>query len=140
MQVTKLSCSLVAEVLLQHGANPNQCDLYTHCSGDSVSRDGSDIISTNLTLMHDASREGFKDMVRCLLKYGADVNIRDSHGNTPAHTAAKYGHYSIVRYLSQAMDLVHSYNNNGQTPLDLKFYGIVVPRKQRKWVMQLKSK
>ena len=90
--------------------------------------------------MHDACREGFKDMVRCLLKYGADVNIRDSHGNTPVHTAAKYGHYGIVQYLSQAMDLAHSYNNNGQTPLELNFYGFIVPRKQRKWIMQLKSK
>ena len=135
-----MSCPLVAEVLLQHGADPNQCDHYARCSGDVISCVGSDIVSTNFTLLHDASREGFKDMVRCLLKYGADVNIRDSHGNTPAHTAAKYGHYSIVRYLSQAMDLIHSYNNNGHTPLDSNFCGIAVPRKQRKWVMKLKSK
>ena len=135
-----MSCPLVAEILLQHGADPNQCDHYTHCSGEPILCDGSDTVSTNLTLLHDASREGFRDMVRCLLKYGADVNIRDSHGNTPAHTAAKYGHYGIVRYLSQAMDLVHSYNNNGQSPIDLILYGIGVPRKQRKWVIQLKSK
>ena len=90
----------MAEELLQRGAAPN---LREHCSTLAFNN-GNNADETYLTLMHDASREGFKEMLKCLLKYGTDVNLSDSKGSTPAHPAATYRQFRIVRYLSQATD------------------------------------
>ena len=37
--------------------------------------------------LHEAAATGHDAVVRLLLDHGADVNIYDSHGNTPLHMA-----------------------------------------------------
>lgn len=70
--------------LLQHGANP---DCEEPCDGAS--------------LLQWASEKGCWDMVNLLIKYNADVNKRDSFGNTPLTTACRNGHYDVVELLLQ---------------------------------------
>lgn len=51
---------LLAEILLQHGANVNAKNDY------------------GKTPLHEAAEEGDIDTVELLLRYGADVNTRDN--------------------------------------------------------------
>ena len=92
-----------------------------------------------MTPAHDVACAGYVDVLKCLLRYGADVDVRDSWGNTPAHMAAKYGHADVVRYLSHATDLLKAVNMHGQTPLD---YGNESPGKndgQCVWIQEMKG-
>lgn len=49
-----------------------------------------------------AAREGSPEMVGLLLRYGADVNERDSMGQTALHNAAMRGHAKAVETLLRA--------------------------------------
>lgn len=77
-----MGCPDVVEALLQAGANPNLPDPVFE-----------------LTVSHDAAREGFPDTLRVLLDHGADVNLCDELGNLPLHMAAKEGHLEAVQLL-----------------------------------------
>ena len=46
--------------------------------------------SLDQTLLHIASSFGDDAIIRCLIKHGARVNIKDKNGNSPVHVAAKY--------------------------------------------------
>ena len=51
------------------------------------------------TALHSASSEGHLQIVRYLLRYGVDVNIRDSGLETPLLLASWKGHCDVVQYL-----------------------------------------
>ena len=104
-----------------------------------LTHSGAPYLGTGWTVMHDAARAGYKDMLQCLLHYGGDVTLRDSRGNTPAHTAALHGHTGIVRYLARAMDITRSYNKDGLSPLDIEHSNKNPSRHHRKWIYRTKS-
>nr|XP_015826828.2 cyclin-dependent kinase 4 inhibitor C [Nothobranchius furzeri] len=82
LQVVKLGNTPLVRTLLQNGANPNKRDPVL-----------------NLTVTHDAAREGFVDSVHALIDNGADVNLVDDDLNLPLHLAAREGHLEVVRLL-----------------------------------------
>ena len=43
-------------------------------------------------MLHDAARQGNPDIIRLLIVYEAEVEARDSQGNTPLHQAMAAGH------------------------------------------------
>ena len=43
-------------------------------------------------LLHEAARQGNPDLIRLLIVYEAEVDARDSQGNTPLHQAMAAGH------------------------------------------------
>ena len=49
--------------------------------------------------LHEAARYGHLDMVRLLLRHGADPTFRDSAGRTPQDVAAKSNHADVVELL-----------------------------------------
>ncbi|KAL7828658.1 hypothetical protein SRHO_G00322920 [Serrasalmus rhombeus] len=102
LQVVKLGCPRVAEVLLQAKADPN--------ARDPVKR---------LTITHDAARDGYVDMLEVLVTYGADVNLQDSDGNLPLHLASREGHLNAVRYLAPLTAWPFLRNREDFTPLDV---------------------
>ncbi len=57
--------------------------------------------------------------VRNLIQQGADVNERDSQGNTPLSRAASYGYLEVVRTLLDKGANVDSRNTRGETALML---------------------
>lgn len=56
-------------MLLDNGANPTLGD------------------KRGLTVLHYAARFGFIDIVKLLIKYGADINLRDNNGFNAAYWA-----------------------------------------------------
>ncbi|XP_042339965.1 cyclin-dependent kinase 4 inhibitor C [Plectropomus leopardus] len=82
LQVVMLGNDALVKALLEAGADPNIRD-PVH----------------NLTVTHDAAREGFVDSVRALVDHGADINLVDEKGNLPLHLAAREGHLEVVQLL-----------------------------------------
>ncbi|XP_074064583.1 cyclin-dependent kinase inhibitor 2A-like isoform X1 [Macrotis lagotis] len=84
IQVMMMGSVRVAELLLQHGAEPNTPDL------------------TTLTLpVHDAAREGFLDTLMLLHQAGARLDVKDSLGRLPVDLAEEQGHHLVVTYLRE---------------------------------------
>lgn len=82
------------EFLLAHGANVNAMNpLFT------------------------AVQHGFEAVTKVLLANKADVNGRDSQGNTPLFVAAQRGRTKILQMLLAAGAKVNVENNQGRTPL-----------------------
>ncbi|XP_040895359.1 cyclin-dependent kinase 4 inhibitor C isoform X2 [Toxotes jaculatrix] len=98
LQVVMLGNTAVAEALLQKGANPNVRDPVCE-----------------LTVIHDAARDGFADTVRVLIDHGADANLVDWKGNLPLHLAASKGHLEVVQLLIGRTADPRMTNNQGFT-------------------------
>ncbi|VVA91945.1 unnamed protein product [Arabis nemorensis] len=57
------------------------------------------IDSNERTLLHIASRRGFKDLVDTLLNAGANIDAKDNFDNTPMDDAIDSGHLELVALL-----------------------------------------
>uniref|UniRef100_A0A3Q3FKH3 Cyclin-dependent kinase inhibitor 2C (p18, inhibits CDK4) n=1 Tax=Labrus bergylta TaxID=56723 RepID=A0A3Q3FKH3_9LABR len=88
LQVVKLGNTALVEALLVAGADPNVPDPVL-----------------NLTVTHDAAREGFIDSVRVLVDHGANTNLVDGQGNLPLHLAAREGHLDVTQLLIECTTL-----------------------------------
>ncbi|XP_038625864.1 cyclin-dependent kinase 4 inhibitor B-like [Tachyglossus aculeatus] len=85
IQVMQMGNTEVAELLLQHGAEPNSPD------------------PTTLTQpAHDAAREGFLDTLVLLHGAGARLDVPDAWGRLPVDLALEQGHHHVARYLRAA--------------------------------------
>lgn len=51
------------------------------------------------TAIHDVVVGGYKDCLKLILDYTAEVNIRDRDGLTPAHVAALNGELGCIKIL-----------------------------------------
>ena len=69
------------------------------------------------TLLHIAVRECNLDLVEELLAAGANVNAKDSEGQTPLHLVARRGHLGILKCLLDNQADVNAIANNSQTAL-----------------------
>lgn len=74
------------------------------------------------TMLHTACRDGDIKKVEFLIKKGANVNLRDSHGDTALHLAiqpvSKFHPLDIVELLLHQRDCkVNILNKHGHTPL-----------------------
>ncbi|KAF4517726.1 hypothetical protein B566_EDAN013404 [Ephemera danica] len=67
-----------------------------------------------------AAAEGHLEVVRQLLRHGADVNHQDAvYGDSPLHTSARYGHAGVTRILISARCRASDQNKNGDTALHI---------------------
>jgi hypothetical protein len=67
-------------------------------------------------------RAAWNDQVRTadmLLRYGADINARGSHGMTPLHYAARQGSTEVAEFLIKRGADLEARDDAGQTPANL---------------------
>ena len=69
--------------------------------------------------IHQAAEEGNTNMVRDLIRQGADVNAKNDDGETPLHCAAWEGHQETAQVLLANGADVRARANDGETPLDM---------------------
>lgn len=100
---------ILVRILLEAGANPNVPDPVL-----------------NLTVTHDAAREGFIKTVQVLVDHGADPNLVDGLGNLPLHLAAREGHLDVVKLLIGCTANPRATNNEGDSAGELA-------RRKGKW-------
>jgi uncharacterized protein len=67
----------------------------------------------------ESARDGDHRSVVTFIKTGGKVNIRDSHGMTPLHFAARAGRTDISKMLLRAKAEINAADNWGRTPLHL---------------------
>ncbi|MBN1550377.1 ankyrin repeat domain-containing protein [bacterium] len=96
----------VAELLINHGANPNAQNTYL---GETPLQ--SAILSNN------------RNIVEYLVSRGADVNLTDFSGSSPLHYAAANHHADIIKVLLQNGAKINTTNSNGMSPLHLASAG-----------------
>lgn len=74
--------------------------------------------SRRLTMLHKAAAFGSPTLVRGLLLWGHDVNIRETlKQSTPLHWAACKGHHEVVRLLLSKGAAINVRDHYGATPL-----------------------
>uniref|UniRef100_UPI00398E4090 cyclin-dependent kinase 4 inhibitor B n=1 Tax=Pristiophorus japonicus TaxID=55135 RepID=UPI00398E4090 len=84
IQVMKMGCPAVCQLLLDYGANPNRQD------------------DQQIALIHDLAREGHLDTLEVLVKHGtANTNLRDKNNHLPIDLAKKNNHLEVVNYLAK---------------------------------------
>jgi len=90
----------VVRALAQSGANVNANDGVKHC-----------------TALHMAARRGNLDVAEALLDCGADIDARDSLGDTPLRRSVNCDKTQVASLLLARGADVHSTGNKGLTPL-----------------------
>jgi hypothetical protein len=90
----------VVRALVQSGANVNANDGVKHC-----------------TALHMAARRGNLEIAEALLDCGADINARDSLGDTPLRRSVNCGRLEVASLLLARGADVHSTGSKGLTPL-----------------------
>ena len=69
--------------------------------------------------LHEACNHGFTEMVKLLIKHGADVNAAaNADAETPLHDAVMNGHLNCAKLLLQAKADVNAPTNGGDVALD----------------------
>ena len=63
--------------------------------------------------------EDCEDVVDVLIKFGADLNIKDADLWTPLHAAVACGNYHLVKYLVEKGASLIEINTDGNMPIDL---------------------
>ncbi|KAF7491400.1 Ankyrin repeat domain-containing protein 49 [Sarcoptes scabiei] len=69
--------------------------------------------------LHRACYNNRIDVVKWLIKHGANIRAKTSDGWEPLHTASQWGHCSIVRILLAMGADINSKTNGGNTPFHL---------------------
>uniref|UniRef100_A0A182P664 ANK_REP_REGION domain-containing protein n=1 Tax=Anopheles epiroticus TaxID=199890 RepID=A0A182P664_9DIPT len=89
-------------------------------------------VGLGLTPLQIATRNGYSDVAQILLEQGANVQLRDTNGNSALHFAIESGCVKTVRLLLRHGASASVRNNLGNSPLEL-----AIASEQRKLVRTL---
>lgn len=90
----------------------------TECS-DVVIDDGKQYAVNVSTPLHYAAENGFIDIMKLLIKEGANLEVCDRYDNTPLHTAARAGQLEAVKLLIAKDADLNAVNGNGASVLHI---------------------
>lgn len=118
-------CKYYSELLMNQVSSPvNAKGLDTQEEIEQVKRlllAGADIETKtsryNETPLHMAATYGKTEIVRTLVKLGADIEARDRFQSTPLHEAAKFNRPDIIDVLIEFKADKEARNSLGETPL-----------------------
>ena len=68
----------------------------------------------SITPLHDAVHD-YLSLVQCLVERGVDINISDCNGATALHYSCRWGHLSIVEYLTALPQINYAKDSWGRT-------------------------
>ncbi len=75
-------------------------------------------VSDGMTALHRAVQRYRLDIINCLLKQGADMNVLDDiYGYSPLYMAVRDTHYDMIQLLVEHGANVNLKNKDGQSPL-----------------------
>ncbi len=121
--------------LIQQGANVNYSYEYQYMNGTHLAEgqenfpveklvysdaEGGDC--SDITLLIDACDRGNPELVRTLLKAGANIEGRDSYGHTPLMHASRWGDTEIASLLLQEGANINAESADGSTALMMTTY------------------
>mgnify|MGYP000299444218 CR=1 FL=1 len=69
--------------------------------------------------IHLVCKVGHLDVLNWLIKFGADVNVRNIDGMAPIHLACGHGHLNVLDKLIDAGAMVNIVNNEGEGPIHI---------------------
>ena len=58
-------------------------------------------------------------MIQALIQHKADINAKDSDGNTPCHFCSEYGHRYCLKFLLTKQPYLFSSNNEDKSAIDV---------------------
>ena len=100
-------------LLLQVGTDINQL------GGSRTDRGSTKMYFARGSALHFAAHRDRQDMVRLLVKHGANVDVRDENDFTPLHKAAWEGSLDMVKLLLESGADIQAGNRFNHTPLSL---------------------
>lgn len=134
LMAARLNDDLTLGILLAAGADPNRYDGAGFTPMSWAARHGNLFMANDLLLagaganaqehfnhtspLHMAAREGHTDILRLLIKAGADIDFKNALGDTPLHSAARYGHAEAVKRLVEAGANPAATDGDGRTALE----------------------
>ena len=68
-------------------------------------------------LIHYASGNGRLNIVKCLVKHGANINAKDHTGKQPVHIACRNGHKDVLKYLLSKNGNASCEDKDGEKPI-----------------------
>lgn len=99
----------IATVLINAGANLNP----------KTSRLNSFSFRVGYTPLHTAASVNHIEMVKLLIRHGANINSKDKADNSPLHLAIYNGHGKLAKLLIESGAYIHSRNYNGNLPIQM---------------------
>ena len=126
----------IVKALIEHGADVNLRDEYgtsaLHYATENSWTEGIGLLLENRaepnviggfhkgTAIHIVAKRNLLDVLKMLVKYGADVNAIDHSGSTALHYAARIGAVETVKFLLQNSANVKAFTDSTwSTPLHL---------------------
>ncbi|RCK74497.1 MAG: hypothetical protein IGBAC_1445 [Ignavibacteriae bacterium] len=100
----------------------NNLDLVKNLLSKKV-RTNIELLDSKMTPLHIAVENGYIDIIKLLIENGANVDVKNSEGDTPLHIALSNNFLiqqnEIIKLLIKHSSKINTENNRGYTPLHL---------------------